>query len=209
MDESELGSGFGPFLRENRILVLVVAVGLALMALGVWQFVKPEQPSVEIIKADDVGGEDSAKIFVDVAGAVINPGVYELESGARIGNALVEAGGLSAEADRGWVSRYVNLAAPVVDGAKIYIPIEGENTGGSAGSASVGGGEVAGVGVQGQGININTASASELDALWGIGEARAADIIGNRPYQSIEELMTKAGIPKNVYDRIKDQVSVY
>ena len=58
-------------------------------------------------------------------------------------------------------------------------------------------------------VNVNTASAQELDALWGIGEKRSAAIISNRSYSSTEELMTKAGIPKNVFERIKDEVVVF
>jgi len=62
---------------------------------------------------------------------------------------------------------------------------------------------------QGGMININTASASELDSLWGIGESRADSIIANRPYGNVDELESKAGVPSNVMERIKDQVSVY
>lgn len=72
------------------------------------------------------------------------------------------------------------------------------------------GGEVAGeeTVVSGK-ININTASASELDTLWGIGEVRAKDIIDNRSYSSIDELLTKKVIPSNVFEKIKDEITVF
>src|SRR3989344_1087747 len=58
-------------------------------------------------------------------------------------------------------------------------------------------------------ININTASQSELESLWGIGPVYAQNIIEQRPYSSVEELLTKKIIKQNVYDRVKDQISVY
>ena len=70
------------------------------------------------------------------------------------------------------------------------------------------GGVVAGTQVVGK-ININTASVSELDRLWGVGPATAEKIIGGRPYSSVEELLSKKAVKSNVYERIKDEVSVY
>ena len=56
-------------------------------------------------------------------------------------------------------------------------------------------------------MNINTATKSELDQLWGVGEARAQTIIEGRPYQTVEEV--KKVLPSNVYEQIKDEISVY
>jgi len=58
-------------------------------------------------------------------------------------------------------------------------------------------------------VNINTASVSELDSLWGVGEARAEAIVAARPYSSIEELASKANIPSNVMDKIRDEITVF
>ena len=147
-------------------------------------------------------------MIVDVSGAVERPGVYQLPNSARINDALVAAGGFSQGADRVWVTRYLNLAQVVPDGAKIYIPVSGED---SSKVNSSSGGKVAGA-VIGAGqpdlININTATSQELDSLWGIGEVRARDIVSNRPYQNIEELKSKAGIPENVFERIKGQITL-
>ncbi len=187
--------------------------GIVLVIAGVVVALRESQgkrgEDVEIIETNEI--DETTEIIVDVGGAVENPGVYRLTVDSRVGDALTAAGGLGQDADRGWVARYLNLAQVVPDGAKIYIPRSGEgNDKSQITNAKLG--EVAGV-VIGPGqpgtININTASASDLDRLWGIGEKRAADIIANRPYQNVEELMTKAAIPKNVYERIKGEVTVY
>lgn len=169
-----------------------------------WGAIAPKESVVEIIKANDVKDDDSI-VVVDVAGYVMNPGVYKLPSSSRIGDALVAAGGLSASADRDWVAKTINLAEKVKDGGKIYIPakvvtkVTGEVEGESVSEAVVNNGKV----------NINTASESELDSLVGIGEVRAKAIIEGRPYASTEELMSNAKISQSVYEGIKDQVSVY
>ncbi len=196
-------------LREYWLFILVGVVGIALVCVGLWGVVKPSENKVEILRQaqDKSLDEEVGQIVVDVAGEVENPGVYELEKKSRIGEAISLAGGLSEGADREWVTKYLNLASEVEDGGKVYIPSQNEGIEGSDQGAVGSGGDVAGVSV-GM-ININTASASELDSLWGVGGARADSIITNRPYGSVEELMSKAGIPSNVYEEIKDEVSVY
>lgn len=154
-----------------------------------------EENKVEIISNQLSVSSD--QIMVDVGGAVERPGVYQLAADARVNDALTAAGGLSGEADRSWVARYLNLAQVVADGAKIYVPEIGSTS--SVGSTSS----------TSNPININTATASELDSLWGIGAKRAADIIANRPYSTIDELVAKAGIPQNIVDKIKDKIITY
>lgn len=137
---------------------------------------------------------------MDVGGEVISPGIYHLKPQSRVGDALVAAGGLANGADREWVAKNLNLAALLEDEQKIYIPKVGEQAENDGVE-----GEVK-VGIK---INLNKASQSELETLWGIGEARAEEIIAKRPYASIEEWQSKARIPQNVFDRVKGQVSVY
>ena len=111
------------------------------------------------------------------------------------------------------VSKNINLAQKLQDSSKIYIPSQKEvRQFGGPGLSTVGegGGQIAGVsGLAAGKININTASQAQLESLWGIGEKRAADIIANRPYQSIDELVTKAKIPKSVVEKIKDKIAIY
>lgn len=191
--------------RRWIVIVILGVLGLGLIVYGFWDQLRPREVKIEIIKEKGesekvkVGGE----IVVDVAGAVEKPGVYKLPSNSRIGDALVSAGGLSASADREWVAATLNLAQKLEDGEKVYIPDKSVNQISSNSAAQMNGKSVSAK------ININTASMSELDSLEGIGEARAQAIIDNRPYSKTEDLVTKAKIPSNVYDKIKDRVSVY
>lgn len=195
----------GELLREWGLIIIVGVVGVGILLYGVWEQVKPREAEVEIVKSGSQSSEHSleqgSELVVDVSGAVEKPGVCKLPSGSRIGDALVVAGGLSASADRVWVSQNLNLAEPIKDGGKIYIPRQSENSE----NQSIGISENQKTGK----ININTASAGELDALPGIGSVRAAAIIANRPYGSVEELKDKAKIPQSVYEDIASLVSVY
>jgi len=193
--------------KDRPYLVTLGLLGGLLLVVGVF--------SVVVISSR-TGGEDlviqkageaeelGSKLVADVAGAVMKPGVYELKGNARVNEALIAAGGLGEEADREWVEKNLNLAAKITDGQKIYIPSEGETE------------KVAPL--QGKGttlmtrldlVNINTASSAELDTLWGVGEATAKKIIDSRPYGAVEELLTKKAVKNNVYEAIKDSVSVY
>jgi competence protein ComEA len=185
-------------------LILVGVVGLGVLIYGMWGQLVPERASVEIVKTGSQSSEHSlaqgSELVVDVAGAVERPGVYKLPKGSRIGDALVLAGGLSAKADREWVASTLNLASEIKDGQKVYIPRQSENSENQKTRVSEN---------QSGKVNINTAGAGELDTLAGIGEVRAQMIIGNRPYGSIEELVSKAKIPQSIYEKIKDSISIY
>ncbi|MEA3355193.1 MAG: helix-hairpin-helix domain-containing protein [Patescibacteria group bacterium] len=192
-------------VKEKPYLVSVGLLGAFLLGVGVLSAMMIAGKSgggseVEII---EVGEEEasSKEIVVDVGGAVIKPGLYKLNEGSRINDALVMAGGLSEEADRDWFSKNLNLAQKLVDGQKLYIPEASEL---AKGGQSDGQGQtLSGL------ININTASVSQLDTLWGVGEATANKIIEGRPYGAVEELLTKKVVNSNVYERLKDKVSVY
>lgn len=205
--------------EEYRSQFVLGLAGLFLLGVGVLSVVvlslKQSEPKVEILSTDEAGDAESGEIVVDVEGAVERPGVYKLASEARVNDALIAAGGLSSEADREWITKNINLAQPLADGLKIYIFSVGEQDDvktTASNTNTVGildqSGEVIGMVTAGK-ININTASSSELDSLWGIGEKRAAAIIDNRPYESIEQLLERKIIPANVFERIKDEISVF
>jgi len=205
------------WVSQHKLPLLGAAVGLFLMVAGIWQAVGQyrQDSKVEIVSQPETSeqGETNDEIVVDVGGAVQEPGVYSFSGTPRINDALVSAGGLSADADRVWVARFINRAAKLEDGMKLYLPFQGESDSDSKSLVTQTTGNVAGISQTGTigsttGININNASVSQLDTLWGIGEVRAQQIVDNRPYSNIEELMTKAGIPKNVFGRIKDKVSL-
>lgn len=192
-------------LRQKILLIF----GATLTFFGILLLVKSasqDETKAEIVEgvSTDVKKEENKRVFVDVSGAVLRPGVYSLAQEERIQSALAAAGGLAADADREWVAKSLNLAGKLTDGAKIYVPRTGEtasnrsnltNSANSSYSISL--------------ININTATAAQLDTLPGIGPATATKIITNRPYQSIEELVTKKAVSSKVFEGIKERISIY
>ena len=198
-------------LYPLRWQLLFLLLGLLFISVGVFIYKGDlfAQPSIEIVEDENSSKPlDNASLVVEVSGSVINPGVYSLNHGARIADALDAAGGVTEDADIAWVEKYVNRASVVVDGQKIYIPShsdnssDNENGGGNNGSTGV-------AGAESSMVNINTASQSELEALWGIGPVTAQSIIEQRMYSSVEELLTKGILKKNVYERNKEFLSVY
>lgn len=155
------------------------------------------KPKIEYPKESIVSGQK--QISVDVSGAVVNPGVYQLEENSRVEDAVLAAGGFSENANGEYISRNLNMALKLSDGMKIYVPFVGEQYSGGVSS-------VAGVKTQ---ININTATQAELEALPGIGPVTAAKVISGRPYSKIEDLLTLKIVSKKVFDQIKDSISVY
>lgn len=140
------------------------------------------------------------KILVDIEGAVISPGVYQLEETARVKDVLMMAGGYTASADRSYCEKNINLAQPLKDGQKIYVP-EVSDTPGNQGYSEAKN--------QVKKVNVNLASLVELDTLWGVGAARAETIVKNRPYSTTEELVSKGGMTKQIYEKNKDLIVLY
>lgn len=138
----------------------------------------------------------SAQLVVDVAGAVRRPGLYHLATGTRIADAVAAAGGANAKAD----IALVNLAAPLADGEQVLVPARGE-----AGAAA-GGGAPSPTAP----IDLNTASADQLDALPGVGPATAQKIIDYRqahgPFRSLDELEAVPGIGPSKLAQLKGLV---
>jgi len=141
---------------------------------------------------------------VHVAGAVVAPGLHELAAGARVADAINAAGGLTAEAD----SARINLAAPVVDGSRVYVPVVGEEP------PDVAVGEAAGdPGTTPAGpVNLTTADAAALEALPGVGPATAAAILEHRgkvgAFTSVEQLLDVPGIGDAKLEALRDLVTV-
>ena len=134
-------------------------------------------------------------IVVDVAGAVAHPGVYRLPAGSRIADALLAAGGMTGDADLA----ALNKAAPIRDGQRIYVPRPGETVpAGSAGSEAQ------------LKLDLNHASAAELEALPGVGPTTAARIVRSRsghPFARIEDLQTRGLVTARVFADLRDLVT--
>lgn len=143
-------------------------------------------------------------ISVDVSGAVVNPGVYQLIDGSRIEDAVEAGGGFVPDANKEYISKSLNMAQKLSDGSKVYVPFEGEQ-GAVKNIWEVGSDSSQ---VNGK-VNINNATQAELEALSGIGPVTASKIISDRPYQTVEELLNKKVVSKGVFDKIKDQLVLY
>ena len=153
---------------------------------------------------------------VEVSGAVVHPGVYRLAAGARIADAIGAAGGYSPRVDAGRADRELDLARPISDGEEIRIPSRDDpspNPGTGAGSASGGTGGPAGGSGAGHGpLDLNTATAGELDALPGIGPVTAAKIIASRqahPFRSVGDLQTRKLVGPATFEKLRGLVVVH
>ena len=196
-------------LDQFKIPIGLSLVGIILIIGGVFTSGLNEQiPSYgSKQKPKDFPKESLVKdlkiISVDVSGAVNNPGVYQIKEGSRIEEAILSAGGFSKDANKEYISKYLNMAQLLPDGSKIYVPFTGEQ-----GSAPQTIGAVAGASVRTK-VNVNTATQAELEALSGIGPVTASKIISDRPYQRVEDLQSKKVISKTVFEKIKEQLVIY
>lgn len=208
-DSSSFASEIAPFLKKNILLVFLFVISASLIGIGVIQYLKPQKPQIEFTSAQDskVKGETTSavKVLVDVSGEVIKSGVYELPEGSRIQDALVAAGGLNEKADREYISKKVNLAQKITDGAKLYFPSQNETPVTTTNDSSV----LLTDSVTSSGISINNGSQAELESLPKIGAVTAQKIINGRPYSSIEELVSKKAITQKTFDAIKASISLY
>lgn len=178
-----------------RILVLAVPA-LAALGAGMGLAMRPGEPE-PVVEVAEATAEPSAPAFVvvDVAGAVSRPGIVRLPAGARVIDALLAAGGMTADAD----GAALNKAALLRDGTRVYVPRPGEAA--PAESAAT---------VAAAAIDINRASTAELETLPGIGPATAARIVRSRetkPFARVEELQTRGLVSARVFADIRDLVT--
>ncbi|MCI9149471.1 MAG: hypothetical protein HFI42_03085 [Lachnospiraceae bacterium] len=142
-------------------------------------------------------GRQQELIYVQVSGAVVKPGVYQVPAGSRVFVAVELAGGLTPEADEG----SLNQAQALSDGQQVYVYALGEEYD-RPGDVQAADGRV----------NLNTATAEELMSLPGIGQAKADSIISYREssggFQAIEDLMKIEGIKEGVFSKIKDRIRI-
>jgi len=177
--------------RINQIIIIALA---GVVAAGVVWFAFDRQSGPQALQIDLPNATEQGPIEVYITGAVAEPGVYEVEAGDRVIDVLFEAGGHTDDADL----EAINLTVRVNDEDQIVVPRVGQANADVAGDRSAR-------------ININTASAAELDALPGIGEVYSEQIVVNReangPYVSSEELVERQVIPRGTYERIRDLIT--
>jgi competence protein ComEA len=206
-------------LKKYRleIFLLFLAIVSALISLIIFLTEKTNQSEYSPNVNFNYKNESLEKIYVDIAGAVEKPDVYEVSVGARLKDVLILAGGLSAQADRDFFQRNFNLARIVSDQEKFYIPSVYEVQNGLFTESSqtldytqpnIQRASYNNVYFDSQLININQATMDELDQLPGVGKVTAQKIIQNRPYSNIDELLTKKVVNKSVFEKIKDLITV-
>lgn len=196
-----------PDPRRARVRVGIgAALVLVLAALGIAVFVTAITPrgAVDLLDAPapvespGISTGASATIYVHILGLVENPGLYELQEGARAVDAVAAAGGFVEDAD----PAAVNLARFLVDGEQLVVPAVGETPeGGGAGGAVVAGK-----------VNLNTADATALETLPRVGPAMAERILqwreANGRFSAIEDLMSVSGIGAKTFEGLRDLVTV-
>ncbi|MEY8353099.1 helix-hairpin-helix domain-containing protein [Lachnospiraceae bacterium 54-53] len=170
----------------------------------------PSGPSEgEVLPDGTEGAKDEAapSCYVHICGEVVSPGVYELQEGSRIFQAVEKAGGFTENA----AGEFLNMAEQVKDGMKIVVLNKEEAEAAKAGAAlplSAGGPSE----TQKSRVNLNTATKEELMTLRGIGEARAEDILRYRENQGgfhkIEDIMKVSGIKDAAFQKIKEDITV-
>jgi competence protein ComEA len=196
-------------LSRTELVALIGVVAVTLAGAGTWYLrslpkpvevrAAPERPPAP---APGATSSPAAVILVDVAGWVRRPGVYEFADGARVIDAVQAAGG----ARPGAFLQSLNLAALLVDGTHILVPKEGE-----AAPAPVGG-EVGGGSAPGGLVNVNAATAVELETLPGVGEVIAQAIVDyrtqNGPFTVVDQLLDVSGIGDATLEDIRELVTV-
>lgn len=156
-------------------------------------------PSESKVNPSDLTSKNEIKI--DISGAVNKPGVYTLESNTRVEDAVKLAEGFATNVNKDYISKQLNLSQKLSDGIKIYIPFEGEVSVPQVAGASI-------QPTQNSKVSINNSSQKELEDLPGIGPVTAQKIIKNRPYNSIDDLLTKKAVSRSVFSKIKELIDL-
>jgi competence protein ComEA len=173
--------------------VVVAALGLPAAADGGYS---PDLPTDTFGAVAATAPAPPTEIVVDVAGAVVRPGLHRLRSGDRVGDAIEAAGGYAPRADLAASSQALNLAQTLEDGAKVLVPELGIDR---ATSAAAEDGR----------IDINHAGRSELESLPGIGPVTAGKIIaarGDEAFAGVRDLRSRGLVGESVYEDIKGLV---
>jgi len=220
---------------SSRVPWLVAALAIAAVTAGiaVWLVATGGRGTV-VVEGGEPGPAGSARpggaiaissasspaadLVVDVQGAVVRPGIVRLPAGARIADAIAAAGGFGPRVAADRVGLTLNLAALVKDGDQVIVPSRDDpapastgRTAGPGGSASGGGAASGGTSAGGGPVDLNRATAAELDALPGIGPVTAAKIIAARDEQafaSVDDLRSRKILGAATFDKVKDLLVV-
>ena len=188
----------------GAVVIGGLAAVIALSGSGGGTVVLPSNGFAALGSGDARGA--SGLVVVDVTGAVVNPGVYRLQQGSRVGDAVDAAGGFSTRVDATRVAAELNLAATLQDGAQVRVPSRDETP--PPGGAVEGSGDGTASSAL---VNVNTASQSELEELPGIGPVTAGKIMASRataPFASIDELRERGLVGEALFENLRALVTV-
>jgi competence protein ComEA len=197
--------------RFDLVTVVAVASAVVLSAAASFALVARTLPAAAPASAvDDPWASPGAtvdggggELVVDIQGGVQAPGIHRLPAGSRVADALAAAGGYADTADLAAAAQSLNLAAALVDGQQIVVPVLG--TPAADGGGSSGGGGDSGL------LNLNRATQAELEDLPGIGPVTAEKIIAAReeqPFATLEELVSRDVLTTRQLEDIADLVTV-
>ena len=181
-------------MKSWQLVAFGIVLGLLSSALILLVISRPVGEPIQILPAPT-----PKPIMVDVAGEVLNPGIYTLPANARVADGIAAAGGLleSANTDQ------INLAAHLADGDKVWVPAVGQTV------VNIPDGSVRSSGFL---ININAASANEIETLPGIGEVKASQIVAYRNehglFMSVEDLLKVPGIGSELLETIRPLITL-
>lgn len=193
-------------ILKNKYLVGICLVICLFLGYQWIEFQKTQSTVIELNPTEDIQVEnevtevEKSTIMVDVKGAVTSQGVYELQQGDRVKDAIDLAGGVTADADE----MNVNYAELLVDEMLIYVPVKGEVVEQVApvNSSAVDSGFV----------NINSATSEELQELTGVGPSKAEAIIQYREenggFKTIEDIQNVTGIGEKSFEKIKGEIRI-
>ncbi len=222
-DRADLGVGSDATSRPtdgggvDHRLVAVGVVVASLLAAGAFVVAGAPEPSVRVetagsgstATASAVPGGSADEIVVDVGGAVRRPGIVRLPAGSRVADAIAAAGGFGPRVDGERVERELNLAARLADGDHLHVPSRDDPpvspTGGAPASGRPGSSGATSL------LDLNSATAAELEALPGIGPVTAAKIVAAREearFASVDDLRTRKLVGQATFEKIRDLVTV-
>jgi competence protein ComEA len=210
-------------LKNFKIEAILVVLSLVIVIISIFLYViqtnsNETETNIFSTKSNSIN-EKPLSIFVDISGAVKKPDVYQFTANTRLHEVIKKAGGMTDEADKNYVARNFNLSRLITDQEKIYIPsveeiingvfLETKRTLDYSQPKIINSTEQTEINeTNNELININSALVEELDTLPGVGKVTADKIIQNRPYESIEDLVTKKVVNKTVFEKIKEMITI-
>lgn len=190
------------------IFIFIVIFGLVILLAGSFLFFRLKNKSeliyypekVVLNKNLDIELENKKNlILVDLSGAVVNPGPYRVNHGIYLYELINLAGGFSDLVDKEYINKSLSLVDVIGDNQKIYIPFKNDAFQSKSTDVSNNNGAL---------ISINNADLNDLIRLSGIGQVRAEEIIKNRPYQKIDDLVDRKIISSNLFSDIEKMISL-